>query len=272
VGLFDKLFGLGTDIEARDPEFAGDIYPEVAEQLRLTVSRLLNGAGTEPNPDTRALLAPHAAYEYAGGVMAEAYASIATAEVELERVVVVGSSRLVPFRGLALDAWEGFETPLGILEYPSDGFWDDAPEPVRRMAAAFDPEESIEAQLPFVQAVLGDVELVPVLVGDAGVEDVLEALRWLVDGDSLLIVSTNLSYDETLERAEELDRETVSAILDAQGSAISRAHSPGRVALRGLLALAEERGWTAECLARSNSHEQGGQADSVVGYGAFRFS
>jgi hypothetical protein len=39
-----------------------------------------------------------------------------------------------------------------------------------------------------------------------------------------------------------------------------------------LLALAEERGWTAECLARSNSHEQGGQADSVVGYGAFRFS
>ena len=267
MGLFDKLFGRGAGFEAREPAFAGDIYPAQPDELRDLVSKLLDGASTEASSSTRALVVPHAAYGFAGETMAEAYATVRPEG--FERVVVVGTSRLVPFRGLALDAWEGFETPLGALRYPTDGFWDDAPESVRWMAAAFDPEESIEAQLPFIQHVVGEVELVPVLVGDASPEDVVEVLRWLVDDQTLVVVSTNLSTDVVLERAGELDAQTESAIVEGRADAISRHHSHGRVALRGLLEFASQHGWSAECLARSNSHEQGGGADSVVGYGAF---
>ncbi|MGM0558894.1 MAG: AmmeMemoRadiSam system protein B, partial [Myxococcota bacterium] len=271
VGFFDKLFGKRT-IEAREAEFAGDVYPEGPNELEREVRGLLAAASSTPVPGLRALIAPHAAYEFAGPVMAEAYASVAADEQDVNRVVVLGSSRLVPFRGLALDSWEGFETPLGVLEYPTDGFWDDAPAHVRRMAAAFDPEESIEAQLPFVQVIFDDVQLVPVLVGDATAGQVADALEWLLDDRALVVLSANLSYDVTLDRAEALDAHTEDAILAGQPDEITRDHSTSRVAMRGLLALAKKRGWSARCLARSNSREQGGGADNVVGYGAFAFS
>lgn len=270
MGFFDKLFKRG-DIDVREARFAGEIYPEDARELARRVRTLVDAAASEADADTRALLVPHAAYEVAGTVMAEAYRAASGWTRALRRVVVVGTSRLVPFRGIALDAWDGFETPLGILEYPRDGFWDDVPDDAtcRRMAAAFDPEESIEAQLPFIQEVFDGVELVPVLVGDASSDDVLSALRWLVGPDTLLVLSANLSHDVPAERAAQLDAQTEQAIAEAEADKISLDHTTGRTALRATIAFAREQGWTPRCLARSNSHEQGGSRDEVVGYGVF---
>jgi hypothetical protein len=271
VGFFDNLFG-GGGIEAREAEFAGDVYPADADELEDLVRLLLSDATASEVRGLRALIAPHAAYEFAGRITADAYASLPDGEPGPNRVVVLGASRLVPFQGLALDAWEGFQTPLGVLEYPSDGFWDDAPASVRRMAAAFDPDESIETQLPFVQVACPQAQLVPVLAGDTKPDDVVDALEWLVDEKTLLVLSANLSQDVGIERAAQLDAEAESAIVDGRPEAIRREHTASRIAMRGVLKFARRRGWSAQCVARSNSAEQGGASDSVVGYGSFAFS
>ncbi len=272
MGFFDKLFGR-KDLTLREPGFAGMLYPADADALRDEISELLNAAerhGEVP----RALIVPQGDYDFVGPVLAAGWIDYARPGEEIERVVVVGSSRLVPFRGLAITGYDGFQTPLGPLVCDRDEVRALARlEQVRAIEPAFDPETSVEVQLPFIHEVLGEVALVPTLVGDATDEEVEEVISQFIDDPAaLVVVSANLSHDVSCERAEELDDETQQAIEALEPEAISREHSAGRIAVRGLLRAAKKAGLRAETLARSTSADAAGaQAGPVTGYGAFGF-
>lgn len=284
MGFLKKLFG-GRDLTLREPRFAGMLYPEDKAELSDTIDALLATArGDSRSP--RALVVPHAEYAFAGPVMAEAWATVAVASSAsnqaVEQVVVIGTSRLVPFRGLAVTGYDGFETPLGPVVSRREAVESIAGlEQVRAIEPAFDPEESIEAQLPFLRRVLGKkVLIVPVLVGDATDEEVAEVIeRVLEDETTLVVVSANLSHDVTPEQADTLDAETQRAIEAFEPETISRDHSAGRVAIRGLLRVASAAGWQVKTLGRSTSaeaaesagSEAGAVAGPVTGYGAFAF-
>lgn len=189
------------------------------------------------------------------------------------RVVVIGPSHQVPFRGLAVSGAEAFESPLGLV--PVDR------ESVERVLSlscvqerddAHELEHSVEVHLPFLQRTFPVFRLVPLVASDAEPADVESALRLLWGGpETSIVVSSDLSHYLDYDSARRRDRETAQAIEALRFQDICPTRACGAVAVQGLLGLAAERGLRVRTLDLRNSGDTAGPKDRVVGYGAFAF-
>jgi hypothetical protein len=256
----------------RHAAVSGSFYPTSAVELRATVEVLIAEAVATPTPPPKALIAPHAGYVCSGPVAASAYASLySSLRGAIERVVIVGPAHYVPLQGIATTHAHAFTTPLGDLMVDEDASSElERLAHVRHDETAHAPEHSIEVHLPFLQVVLGDVRIVPLLVGEADAEDVVRVLDAMWGGDeTLVVVSSDLSHDQEPERARRLDAATTSAIENLDASAIGDESACGAVALRGLLLEARAHALRATTLDVRTSSDTAGTRSEVVGYGAY---
>ena len=274
--LLDKLFGSNDtddDRVIRDPEFAGVQYPDDADELRDAVDGHLAAAdGSAVRSGVLGLIVPYGDYRYAGPVMGAAYASVDT-EASVDRVLVMGPSTRVPFRGLAVAGYEAWGTPVGEVEIDLEVLQEAVEtDDVRPIEAAFEPAASLELQMPFVRRRFGDVPAVPVLVGDTDASTVAAFLERFWDDRTLLVVSGNLSRGLPAEEAEALDRETIAAIESGEADALEREATAARTAIQGMVETVGRRGGEVELIEYRTSTEAAGGADQVVGNGAFAVS
>ncbi len=255
----------------RPAAVAGTFYPGNPRSLEQVLEELLEQASTGPGPVPKAVIVPHAGYVYSGPIAAAAYRRIAAGRGRIRRVVLLGPAHRVPVRGLALPGVEAFATPLGSvpLDLEAAARLRGLPQVVESAPAhAF--EHSLEVQLPFLQKVLGDFLLVPLVVGDATPEEVAEVLERLWGGpETLIVISSDLSHYLPYELARQVDGETVSRILDFQS--VSHEQACGGTPVNGLLLAARRHGLTPELLDVRNSGDTAGSRDHVVGYAAFAF-
>ncbi len=253
---------------------AGTFYPDDALELRALVRRCVAGAHATAVPPPKAVIAPHAGYAYSGPVAGSAFAPLASLRGRVRRVVVMGPAHRVAFSGLALPEARALATPLGLARV----------DPQARAALLALPqcfasdeahagEHSVEVEIPFVQEVLGDVPVVPIVVGDATTGQAAEALELLWDGpETRVIVSSDLSHYRPYAAAQRVDRKTAHAIEQLLPDAIGDEDACGRVGVRALLRVARARGLHAATLDLRNSGDTAGMRDRVVGYGAFCFA
>jgi len=258
----------------RPPAVAGAFYPDDPGELTAMIDTFLAQADADA-PAPKALIAPHAGYVYSGPIAANAYAPLRKKAGEIKRVVLLGPSHRVPFRGIAAPTVDYFRTPLGdipidkaaiqaIVDLPQVSLRDDA--------HAW--EHSLEVHLPFLQRVLGDTfTLVPLVVGDASYEAVEEVLNRLWDGDeTLIVISSDLSHYHDYVTARRLDTATSAAIEALDPYAIDHEQACGRIPVGGLLLAARDHGLRARTLDLRNSGDTAGPRDQVVGYGAYAFA
>ena len=260
----------------RKPAVAGLFYPDRADDLQETIAGYLRGAAREGATTGRevpkALIVPHAGYVYSGPVAATAYARISADAVKvISRVVLLGPAHRVAFRGLALPGVDAFQTPLGTVPVDADAVGGILNlNQVRTLPAAHEGEHSLEVHLPFLQTLLHDFALVPLLVGSADAEEVAEVLEVLWGGEETLIVcSTDLSHYNDYRTAQTLDAATSSAIEALDEERIGFDDACGRVPLSGLLVAARTHGLAARTLDLRNSGDTAGDRRRVVGYGAY---
>lgn len=256
----------------RSPAVAGAFYPAEPVALRATLDDAFAGA-VQPAPDAvvpRAIVVPHAGFIYSGPIAASAYLRISPARDTIRRVVLLGPSHRVPLRGVALSSVDAWATPLGLVPLADvRGALRDIPC-ARVDDHAHAPEHSLEVQLPFLQTVLDEFELVPLVVGDATVDEVASVLDVLWDdAHTLVIVSTDLSHYQRYGDAVRLDAATAAAIAARRPADIDDYDACGARPLRGLLAAATQRDLTVETIDLRNSGDTAGDRDRVVGYGAF---
>ncbi len=219
----------------------------------------------------KALIVPHAGYVYSGPVAASAYARLRSARGRIQRVVLLGPSHRVGFRGLALSGADWFETPLGRIAV------DHAAEAaVRGLATvqvlprAHAEEHSLEVHLPFLQEVLGEFTLVPIVVGEANPAEVAEVLERLWGGDeTLIVISSDLSHYHDYETARARDAATARSIEALRYEDIDADDACGRGPVSGLLHYARDHGLRVQTLDVRNSGDTAGPRDRVVGYGAW---
>lgn len=256
----------------RPPAVAGLFYPEGGDELTRTVDGLLLAADVAAIGRPKAIIAPHAGYLYSGPIAASAMASLRSAVDRITRVVVIGPSHRVAFRGLALPAASAFTTPLGRLELDLEGAAALARLPQVRIAAAPHAEEhGIEVELPFLQRLLGKFMLLPLVVGEATGEEVTQALDAVWGGDeTLVVVSSDLSHYLDDETARRRDRQTVERLLALRPDLQSH-EACGAVAINGILPLARRHGLEPELLDLRSSGDTAGGRDRVVGYCAVAF-
>jgi AmmeMemoRadiSam system protein B len=259
----------------RQPAVAGLFYPANPNALRRQVETLMARArvriplGGEP----KALVVPHAGYQYSGPVAASAYARIAPIAARIRRVVLLGPSHRVAFRGIAYPAADRLLTPLGAVTVDRQvlGTLSDLPQ-LQCLDRVFDGEHCLEVQLPFLQTLLADFRLVPLLVGLAEPEQVAQVMDRLWGGaETLILVSSDLSHYLDYETGARVDRDTTGAIERLEPEALDHESACGATPLCGLLLEARRRGLAATTLDLRSSGDTAGPRDRVVGYGAYAF-
>ncbi len=255
----------------RQPAVAGLFYDADAATLRAHISALLDKVARPADSDApRALIVPHAGYVYSGKTAAVAYASLAPFRDSFRRVILFGPAHRVYLEGMAVPAADTFATPLGAVPIDREGIARIAGLPgVCVSDEAHREEHSLEVQLPFLQTVLGEFSLVPVVVGRCAPEVVAAAMDALWDDpQSLLIVSTDLSHFHSYEQARRMDTETCKRLL-ARDRQLGGEQACGAHALNGLMFSAHRRALQVELLDLCNSGDTAGGKDRVVGYGSF---
>lgn len=261
-----------TDI--REPAVAGLFYPEKPQELQQVIQRFLEAAPHPRQATPKALVVPHAGYIYSGGTAARAYALLEDHAREIRRVVLLGPSHRVGFRGIAFCSADSYKTPLGLVPVDPSAFVAISSLPhIGLLDRAHAQEHSLEVQLPFLQSVLHDFTLVPLVVGDVDPEDVAQVLEKLWGGpETLIVVSSDLSHYHDYRTAQTLDSTTCNAVEQCQPERIGHEQACGRIPLNALLRVARRRQLHVTTLGLCNSGDTAGDRDRVVGYGAWAFS
>ncbi|MBL8140081.1 MAG: AmmeMemoRadiSam system protein B [Acidobacteria bacterium] len=253
----------------RPPAVAGTFYPADPTALAALVDDLVADAlppGAPVPHQPKALIVPHAGYVYSGPVAASAFARLWPFRRHITRVVLAGPAHRVWLDGLALPGADRLDTPLGAVRAIEAG-----PASVSTNPRAHAEEHSLEVQLPFVQRVLGDVEVVPLVVGDTTGEAVAHVLDALWgDHATLILVSSDLSHYLDWHEARRRDAQAATQI-EALGPPLTHEQACGATAINGLLLVAQHRRLRVERLDLRNSGDTAGPRDRVVGYGAFAF-
>lgn len=257
----------------RPAAVAGFFYPGDARELAETVRGFLDSAGDAAAPPPKAIIAPHAGYAYSGAVAAKAYARLMPVADRVKRVVLLGPCHRVAVRGLALPDAEAFETPLGRVPVNAGAAQKILALPqVQVFAPTHVQEHSLEVHLPFLQELLGEFSLVPLVVGEARPGEVAEVLEALWGGDeTVIVVSSDLSHFLGYDAARAIDRRTCDAIEHLDPARFEPNSACGRFPVGGLLEVAKRRGMSVETLDVCNSGDTAGAKDRVVGYGAWAF-
>lgn len=260
----------------REPAVAGYFYPAAPDALQREISDCLATVGRRAPACAapKAFIVPHAGYVYSGPVAATAYASLRSRRACIRRVVLVGPSHRVAFRGLALPAADAFLTPLGAIDIAREAVERLCALPqVRELDRAHSMEHSLEVQLPFLQTVLDDFQIVPLLVGEATPEEVGGAIEALWGGpETLFVISSDLSHYHDYVTAQRIDRATTQAIESLDAAPIDGEHACGCGPICGLLGVARAHGMHATTLDVRNSGDTAGDHSRVVGYGAYAFA
>ncbi len=223
----------GTVPNVREPAVAGQFYPDNPKELSDYVDTLVANAiksaklgdspwssGQSPN-EIIGLLVPHAGYPFSGQVAAHAYKTIAGKK--FDTIVIVGTAHYGSSKP-AIYPKGVFKTPLGNVKVDEEftkALLDRFPKVFEASETAHRPEHSIEVQLPFLQKILSDFSIVPIVIGDIPLETSMgagDAIAQIIEEgkakgkSALVIASTDLSHYPSQKDAVKADHEILTAV------------------------------------------------------------
>ncbi|MDJ0813390.1 MAG: AmmeMemoRadiSam system protein B [Woeseiaceae bacterium] len=254
---------------ARQAAVAGMFYPADTAKLQRTVTDLLAAAPATVR-DAKAIIAPHAGYPYSGPTAACAYRLLEGRRDRIRRVVLIGPAHRVYLQGMALPSVDAFATPLGDVTIDAKGVEQALAQPGTQVSdEAHALEHSLEVHLPFLQTVLDDFKLVPIVVGVCPAREVEAVIEALWGGEeTLIVVSSDLSHFHAYDDAQQIDARTTARI-EARETTLQGEEACGAYALNGLLLAAQGHGLQVHTLDVRNSGDTAGDRQRVVGYGAY---
>ncbi|MFO7820517.1 MAG: AmmeMemoRadiSam system protein B [Lentisphaeria bacterium] len=223
-------------ITAREAVVAGQFYPAAPQRLQAMINEAVpDSVAAESHGKVRALIVPHAGYQFSGRVAGEAYALL-HGRTDIKRVMVLAPAHRVPFGAISVGSFTAFQTPLGDIPVDADACQVllESSSLVADRNDAHEFEHALEVQLPFLQSVLGDFKLVPIVCGqlsrpdESAIAAVLADHLW--DPETLWVISSDFTHygssfgytpfrDNIPERLRELDRGAIDRIctLDVKG-------------------------------------------------------
>ena len=275
--LFLFGFGMAHADAVRLPVRAGSFYPADASELTRMIDGLtLKAQKTQvripPHKVLRALILPHAGYIYSGWTAA--HASLVLRKNQFSKVILIGPDHFIGIQNGAIGDVAAYQTPLGRIDLHADT------AKLRRQPLLFQPlpvsmdnEHSLEVILPFLQTYLGGFQLLPILVGRTDVGAFAEALSPLIDDNTLLVVSSDLSHYLGYSDAVAVDRETINGIINLKPAQLTATgnRACGLMSILILMEIAGYNHWQPVLLHYSNSGDTAGSRSRVVGYTAIAF-
>ncbi len=270
-------------MDIRPSPIAGTWYSGNPGDLAKQLDGFIHSANVaEPSGELVGVIVPHAGHRYSGAVAAHAFRLMRGLAPEV--VAVISPMHTMAPDRLATSGHDAYQTPLGVIPVDTAA--------VRALNAALekkselrlfplrnDREHSLEIELPFLQRVLGEFRLLPVMILDqsettaralgSALAEVLEGKR------ALLVGSSDLSHFYPDSTARKLDSEMMRRVAAFDPAGVIHAEDEeaafacGRAAIAAVLWAAKGLGADLVTpLAYGNSGDVTGDRSSVVGYGA----
>ncbi|MBW2589673.1 MAG: AmmeMemoRadiSam system protein B [Deltaproteobacteria bacterium] len=262
----------------RMPVWAGKFYPAKQSELKQTIDTLTQKAKQTTikiphNKQLKALILPHAGYIYSG--FTAAHASHVLSEKQFNKVILLGPDHRVGFRNCAISNVKGYQTPLGFIRLHEDTKILLKKSNLFQYIQPFDEvEHSLEVILPFLQCYLKEFELVPIVIGRPHkINDIANAIEPLLDLDTLLVVSSDLSHFLPYSEAVTKDKGTIDIILNNKPKELKKRENCacGKIPILILMEIARRHEWQPVLLNYSNSGDTEGDRSKVVGYAAIAY-
>ena len=245
-------------MEIRKPSFAGSFYPENKKELKNQIINFLNQA-KKVDIKPKALIVPHAGYIYSGQTAAYGYKLLDNQK----KILLLGPSHNIS-HGFLSDTSDCWETPLGktLLYHP------DIKSELSTKAHKM--EHSLEVQLPFLQTVLKDFEICPLLIANTDLNFVSKEIESI--SNDIIIVSSDLSHYHPLIEAKVQDEHTINYILKKDVVDLQeKGEACGVNPISVLLKIAKRKNWKPVLLNYSTSYNASKDKESVVGYATIGF-
>lgn len=203
--------------DIRPSTVANMFYPGEPQILEAEIGNLIRSSQSiEVEGEIKALISPHAGYIYSGLVAAAGYKLLRRQQYSV--VAIISPSHHEYFPGVSVFNGRGYITPFGMVQVASDL----ADGLIAMSARIFSSwaghgkEHALEVQLPFLQKVLEDFRIIPIVMGaqDSETCHVLgEALAAILAGvPSLIVASSDLSHYHAYDEAIKIDRDTCDLI------------------------------------------------------------
>jgi AmmeMemoRadiSam system protein B len=266
----------------RLPVVSGLFYPGtkgiLLKQLRDMFSKT-----RKPREGCRAVICPHAGYEYSGSMAAKAVSQLTPAN----HFIVLGPNHYLRGGDFAIMSSGSWETPLGRV--PIDSSLARRllkHRPFREDPQAHEREHSIEAVLPFLQHRFKGLSFVPISVMNVSYsqgflrdcEAAGKAIASAIRGKNIgVVVSSDFSHYLPEKAALEKDKKAIKQIkrLDLDGFFRALDETEASVCGYGpiavLMSMARELGLKPRAIGSTTSAEAGGDRGSVVSYHAIGF-
>ncbi|MBD3391603.1 MAG: AmmeMemoRadiSam system protein B [Chitinivibrionales bacterium] len=252
------------DPVVRAPAVAGQFYDKNPASLKKEIEGYVaDGMPLDAHPPI--IISPHAGYVFSGPVAGKGFATV---DPNAGKVILIGPSHHKHFDGVSIPEVDAYGLPLGTVPL--------AKKDIKKLRAsklvhahrdAHSREHCLEVQIPFLQVVLSDFEIVPIITGKVDPAAVAELLYPLIDDKTLVVISSDFSHYHPHEQAKTIDSISIETVLtgDRSGPIDGCGELPIRVAMH----LAGRMGLSPKLLDARNSSEtcpQYGSGDRVVGY------
>jgi MEMO1 family protein len=202
----------------RQPAVAGLFYPSDAYKLRTEINSMLSVSESDLDiSKVFGIVSPHAGYAYSG--LTAAYGFNLLKNKNYTKVIIISPSHREYFAGVSIYSGDSYKTPLGVVDVDKELTQKivEGSKTVFIGIEGHQQEHAVEVQIPFLQTVLSDFKIVPIVMGDQGrafVDDLANQMAKAVDDETVIIASSDLSHFYSKQKAFELDSIVTKHILD----------------------------------------------------------
>lgn len=252
----------------RKPAVAGMFYPANPEILKKAVNKYIDEAEDFILPNLKALICPHAGYPYSGPAAGYSYRQLKKLKKKPSKIFLIGPSHYAYIKS-SIGNYGSFSTPIGATIVNRKFVETIEEDGIPSVPEAHVKEHSLEVQLPFLQMISPESEIIPILCGSISPDELAEKLnKYFLDPDCFFIISSDLSHYLPYEEAELRDKNTLRIIEFMDLVHEDQIDACGEVGVKTLMRLAKNNGYKIKLLNYRNSGDTAGDKSGVVGYGA----
>lgn len=257
----------------RNPAFAGTFYPSDRQELSGVIDLFMKSKSEKKQElldNIHGLVVPHAGYAYSGRTAGAAYRKIKGKK--FSGAVILCPNHSIFLNKIAFDTSSHWKTPLGDVKVDNETCSKLSPGLFIPNPSSHLKEHAIEVQIPFLQKTLQSFKIIPLVVGtitDGDVKTAAREILKIMNHETLLIISTDLSHFLTEREAERKDSSSIKSILSPESD--SEIDACGSYSLKILKEICRLKKWTPKLIEYTNSGKITGDHSKVVGYASFWF-
>ncbi len=267
-----------NDSCVREPIVDCIFYPATEHELKNNIASHIQQSPIISD-SVQAIMTPHAGYDFAGSLMAGAFKSCAARTIDT--VIILGPVHRDPEEAVYFPVSTSFRTPIGLvptneeaieaLIYEDDRF-------IKNEIPHLE-EHCIEVQLPYIQYLFPEADIVPILMGKVSKnlsESLGRALNFVFSrnlGSVLLVATSNLTaYLEFGEATSQADK-ALAYIQEGDWDSLFTEHQNRKISCCGcgclytIVSMASVTG-KPDLLLRGDSCQTNGDTVNTVQYAA----